>query len=242
MRPTPFCHAFARQARRVLSEWDSLERFALSGGAEGDPRASDFRMGFCCPFFPGVEKFSSLISIVSSKVLGREVRVDLLEDGESLDALRSGRVGGVISIGQIHADDVVCGSLGTVGCCLLMAPDHPLAAREFVTIEDVSGYPVLYSDHFEHFKSSVLDAYLARGLRSRFVAVNNDEELAAFMAAHGLSFMVAGNLVVPGGGLVTRPMAKEDEVAVPVCLSTLRDSGVMDYKAFRRGLSRLNLF
>lgn len=241
VRPTPFCRAFARQARRVLTEWDSLERFALSGGREGATDATRFQMGFCCPSFPGVEKFSALISIVSRKALGREVEVTLLAGSEALDALRSGRVDSLITIGSLSAEDITCGSLGTVASGLFMAADHPLTRLEQVSLADIKDNPVLVSEHFDHFNESVLNAYLARGLKARLVSVGTPEEFVSFYANQGVSFIVAGNLITPDAGFAIRPIVKSDEVAIPICLSTLRGAGGVDFMAYRRALTNLHV-
>lgn len=242
VRPTPFGRVFAARAGRVLEEWDALEHLARVGSAALAGDGGPFRMGFCCPSFPGVDKFSALIALVSRKVLRREVTVSLLEGTDAVDSLLAGRIDGLISIGSVRAEGIVCGSLGTVASCALMAADHPLAARESVTLDDLAAYPVLVSERFDHFNDSVLRIYLERGLRSELVPVSSAEELEVFFARGGVSFMVAGNLVTPSVGLVTRPIAQPDEVAVPICLSTPRGSGLTDYVEFRHALAGLGLF
>lgn len=239
--PTPLGRAFEARARRVLEEWDALERF-VAAPSSGTVLPGPFRMGFCCPAFPGVEKFCRFISVVAGRVLSREVEVSLTDGVEAPALLRSGRIDGLISIGRIDDDDVVCGSVGTIDSCVLLPKDHPLTRLKELSLDDIADYPVLVSRHFDHFNESVLRAYLARGLRSRLVEVGSLEDLRNFYEnEHGVSFMVGGNLLRPEEGFVVRPLVSGDTVAVPICLSTLRGAGGIDYVAFRRSLSKLSL-
>lgn len=239
--PTSLGRAFAVRARRVLDEWEALERFASSlFGASPD---APFRVGFCCPTYTGVERLVRLISMVTGKVLGRGVEVELIGCADALGALRSGRSDALLSVGPIEGAGVACGALGTVSSRVLLAADHPLADRDEVTLDELGDYPVLYPSDFEHYCRSVVDAYRERGLRSEPLEVNTYEmSVEFFTRLRGISFMVAGNVTGAGEGLVIRRLRPEDALSVPICLTTLRGPGEIDLVAFRRALSRASLF
>ncbi|WP_455139198.1 LysR family transcriptional regulator [Thermophilibacter sp.] len=239
VRPTPFCRALAGRARRVLDEWDDLERFARSGvrvASLDEP----FRMGFCCLEYAGVDRLVSLISAVSSKVIGRRVTVPFVPCDTALDELRAGRVDALITLGPLEADDVTCGSLGGMSSAALLPPGHPLAGRPEVTIDELGDYPVLDPVRFEHFSRAVVGAYAALGLRSERVRVCGHDEAVALMRRGGYSFIVAGNITGAEADGVIRPIV--DAAVIPICLTTLRDSSAIDYVGFRRALVRLGLF
>lgn len=241
--PTPLGRAFAVRARRVLDEWDALERFASSpSSALADVRAP-FNMGFCCPSYPGVDRLVRLIATVTSKVLSRHVEVKLVDCPDALDALRSGRCDALITVGALEADDVSCGPIGTVAYDVLLAVSHPLASKSHVTLDDLSDYPVLYPTLFEHFCESVVDAYRAHGLSSPVAEVSSEEmSVDFFTKQNGFSFIVAGNVTGVMDGFVIRPLAAGDMQPVPVCLSSLRGPVALDFVVFRKALSRFNLF
>ncbi|MDM8271243.1 LysR family transcriptional regulator [Thermophilibacter provencensis] len=241
VRPTPFGRAFAARARRVLDEWDSLERFARNStlGAADVP----FRMGFCCPSYSGVEKFCMLISTVTGRVLGRKVEVTLEACSEALDDLRSGKLDGIITVGPVSGDDVVCGALGTIGSCVLFAKGHPLEAKECVTLDDLADYPVLDPTNFEHFHDAVLSAYLAHGLLSEpHEVTTHDTSIEFFTKKNGYTFIVGGNVTGAAEGLVMRPLVPGDALAIPICLTTPKGASSVDFVEFRHALSRLTLF
>lgn len=243
VKPTSFGRAFAVRARRVLDEWDSLERFAKAGAS--DPVSGGvFQMGFCCPQYSGVEKFCMLISTVTGRVLGRKVDVVRMSCDSALGELRSGKVDAIITVGPISADDVVCGALGTIGSCVLIDASHPLASKETVTLEDLAPYPVLDpASAFSHFHDSVLEPYIAHGLQSEpYVVESLNMGIEFFTRRLGFSFMVGGNITGPAEGLIMRPIASSDALAIPICLTTLKSSRSTDYVEFRRALSRLSLF
>lgn len=241
VRPTSFGRAFAARARRVLDEWDSLERFARNStlGAADVP----FRMGFCCPSYSGVEKFCMLISTVTGRVLGRKVEVTLEACSEALDDLRAGKFDGIITVGPVSGDDVVCGALGTVGSCVLFAKGHPLEAKECVTLDDLADYPVLDPINFEHFHDAVLVPYFAHGLRSKpYEVTTHDTSIEFFSEKNGFSFMVGGSITGAAEGLIMRPLTPGDALAIPICLTTPKSASSVDFVEFRRALSRMTLF
>ena len=239
--PTPLGRAFATRARRVLDEWEALERFASEPGVTSAP--SPLRMGFCCPVYPGVERLVKLISTVTGKVLGRQVNVDMLRCSDALDALRSGRCDALITVGPLEADDVSCGPLGTVSSDVLVPQNHPLAAKSEVSLDELADYPVLYPCDFEHYCRAVVDEYLKRGLRSEVVKFSVGDSMPGPVTDGGCySFIFVGNITGAPEGYVIRPLAKGDALPVPICLSSLRRPGGIDFVAFRRSLSRLSLF
>ena len=239
--PTPLGRAFATRARRVLDEWEALERFASEPGVASAP--APLRMGFCCPVYPGVEWLVKLISTVTGKVLGRQVNVDMLRCSDALDALRSGRCDALITVGPLEADDVSCGPLGTVSSDVLVPQNHPLAAKSEVSLDELADYPVLYPCDFEHYCRAVVDEYLKRGLRSEVVKFSvGDPAPDSLTDGSCYSFIFVGNITGAPEGYVIRPLAKGDALPVPICLSSLRRPGGIDFVAFRRSLSRLSLF
>ena len=231
---------FAEHARRVLEEWEALERFAA---APTPASSSPQRIGFCCPVYEGVERHVRLISTVTGKVLGRHVDVEMLRCSEGLDALLLGRVDALITIGPLDGADVTSVALGTVSSAVILPADHPLAAREELTLDELGAYPVLYPVGFDHFSHTVVDGYLQRGLRSEPVEVGSGDDVADFYdRRHGYSFIAAGNITGAPQGFVIRELRASERAAVPICLTTRRGPGGIDTVAFRRALSRLSPF
>lgn len=241
--PTPLGRAFAVRARRVLDEWDALERFASSpSSALADVRAP-FSMGFCCPSYPGIDRLVRLISTVTSKVLSRRVDVELVDCPDALDALRSGRCDALITVGALEADDVSCGPIGTVASDVLLAADHPLASRDELTLAELADYPVLRPRNFEHYCRCVVDEYLRQGLSSSVIEIATDDEPGDFgETGDAYSFIFVGNVTGAPEGFVIRRLVRSDVLSVPICISSLRGHRGFDLASFRHALSRLSLF
>ena len=240
--PTPLGRTFASHARRVLEEWASLERFVAAPQAERIG-FSTFHIGFCCLNYPGIERLVHLISTVTGKVLGRRVEVELLDCSEALGALRSHRADAVISVSPLSADDVNCGSIGTLSSSVLLATTHPLARKSRVSLADLNDYPLLYPTSFEHYCKSVVDAYRAKGLSSPVLEASPETMSADFITSQNVfSFIVAGNVTGAMEGFVIRPIEAVDMQPVPICISTLRGPGALDIVSFRKALSHLSLF
>ncbi|MDO4428941.1 MAG: LysR family transcriptional regulator [Atopobiaceae bacterium] len=234
--PTPLCRAFATRAHRVLDEWDALERFASAP-------AIPFRLGFCYLEYPGIDRLVRLISAVTSKILGRQVDVELTPCVDALDALRSGREDALITMGPLEADDVACGQLGTVSSDVLVSTGHPLAGKDVLTLDDLADYPVLRPVGFEHYAHAVVDEYVRRGLRSEVVDLAPEgPSFDPSIVDRGYSFIFVGNVTGAPEGFVMRPLAKSDGLSVPICFSSLRRPGGLDLSSCRRSLARLSLF
>lgn len=235
--PTPLGRAFGLRAGKVLKEFDALERFARSRGDE----ARGLRMGFCAPAFPGIEKFCALIRAVTTRALGRETEV-LLTTGETcVEDLRSGRLDALVTIGQLHEPGIVCGSLGTMVPSVIMAETNPLAQKSMLTLEDINTCPVLLSPNFDHFNESVCRAYVRRGMTSELVEARSVEDYADLIQGHnGLSFLVGGEFLGPMPYCVVRPIAPQDRMPIPICLSSLQGADV-SYLELQRALSAMKI-
>nr|WP_239471121.1 LysR substrate-binding domain-containing protein [Olsenella uli] len=200
-------------------------------------------MGLCCPRYPGVERLVALVSAVSARAVGREVRTSLTSCADALEELRSGRVDALVTLAPLEAGDVTCGSLGTLASSVLLAADHPLAAREELTIGELGAYPLLCPVDYDHFVFSVVRPYLERGLASPVVEVEVDGEAGERGGVPegfcGYAFQVAADITGTVEGCVSRPVAAPEMVPVPIFLSTLRGSGSVDFVVFRRALSRM---
>lgn len=243
VKPTPYGRAFAVRARRVLDEWNGLERF-VSARENGGAVEGPLRMGFCCLQYSGVEKFCMLISTITGRVLGRKVDVLLEPCSSALDDLRTGKLDAIITLGSVDEDDMTCSGLGTLGTCVILSEDHPLAKKDVVTLDDLADYPVLDpAGIYEHFHDAVVEPYFESGLRSERCVVNTDKEDAVhFVENGGYSFMVGGNITGAPEGSTLRPIAPKDMIATPICLITPKDSLAIDHVEFRRALAKLSLF
>lgn len=241
VNPTQLGRAFGVRARHVLREYDELERFVRSRGHDADPTAP-FRIGFCCPEFPGIERLCALIETLTGRALRRKVDVALVTGRSCVADLRERRIDALITIGQLRERGIVCGSLGTMMSCVVMSPKNPLASKPAVTLGDINGCPVALSCDFDHFNESVCQAYVARGMTSELVEISHQEDFVEFLEERGgLSFIVGGEFMGFLGDMVMRPIDPADRVMVPICLSSLSGADV-SYLEIRHALSEMKLF
>ena len=238
--PTQLGKAFAARARRVLDEYDALDRFVSSHGREGDP-ARRFRLGLCVPAFTGIEKICAIADAVTSKALGLKVDLAVVPTESCVDDLREGRLDALITVGMVREPGIVCGSLGTMLPFVVMAETNPLAQKDEVALADINSCPVALSTTFDQFNESVCLAYVERGMTSELVEVSSTEDfLDLLVRRNGLSFIVGGDFVGPFEGCVTRPIAVQDRMPIPICLSSLEGAGV-SYLDLARALAKLKI-
>lgn len=100
-------------------------------------------------------------------------------------------------------------------CCLMMRADHPLAARDRITIEDLAGQSWAGTRKHEFTRSQLEHAFRRRGLPFGSVIVEADSlhALVAVVARTSLISMINMRSVREGGlpeGVVVRPLAFDD--------------------------------
>ena len=81
-------------------------------------------------------------------------------------------------IGEFSAPDTDCVNIGNLPTGIGMTSDHPLAARQSVSLADLAPYPILWSEGFDSFNRSIFNVYAERGIPSPIVRVAEDGTLS----------------------------------------------------------------
>lgn len=238
--PTSFGRSFGARAGRLVEEFDALESFAHGQGLEDCPR-DVLRVGFCCPRLPGIDSMASLTKSIVERTLGREAEVVFTDGTVCIDELKAGKYSVLITVGNVHEDGIVTGSLGGMNPYVVVGCENPLAQKPEVAFNDLVGRPVVLSEKFDFFNDSVCRSYEARGLDAEYIVVRTHDELHDVMHRRGgVTFIVGGNFLQDFPDAVIRPIAAADRIQIPICLSSLPGSDV-SYPDLRRALSEMKL-
>lgn len=236
VHPTPCGDAFYQEARSVLSGFDELEAFA--GHYKESQKSERLRLALCTPPFFNNEPARMHIASFVKRGLGIDASVDLSWGEETLEFLRRRDFDALITIGTVLAPDIDCVPAGTITPGLMMAADHPLAGSSDVSLADMKKYPVLAPDSLDAFSQSVVAAY-----RDKDVDVNmarlTEEGMDSLLKDEQALIFVAGILALGElyPGAVTKLVAPEDAVAIPVCLVSLKEWKTPAYRAFEEWLA-----
>lgn len=220
VRPTPFGEAFFSKALPVLESFEDLEAFAHGTEAQG---GAALRMALCTAQFYRSDHACASLASFASRHLGIKVSVEVEPLESALDALRRGEFDGLFSIGMCEAEDVNCSFLGTVVPGLVMAANHPLAAKRTISLDDMKKYPVVTAGNFDSFNIPVEEGYRARGIEVRNIGVHAKDYERLLFKENGMAFAAgvsALGQMYPG--CVMRLVSRKDAVIVPLGLVSLK--------------------
>jgi LysR family transcriptional regulator, regulator for metE and metH len=141
---TPVGERVLASARRVLHEVESLERDLAAQSVNGD--AGVVRLATecytCYHWLPGV------LTAFRKEWPRVEVRIIAEATADPVRALFDGALDLAIVAGDVDERRLGCTSLFEDEQVVVVAPDHPLAARPFVTPEDLATeHLILYTTH-----------------------------------------------------------------------------------------------
>jgi DNA-binding transcriptional LysR family regulator len=109
--------------------------------------------------------------------------------------------------GIFHHDALTAVSLCTARVVCLMQPDHPLAARETISPQDLADEPLVSMGRLSPLSQQVIDAFETVGLARRISIQIADSGLAAHFCANGLGLALLDPFflrAVPLSNLVVR--------------------------------------
>lgn len=233
--PTPFGIAFCDKAREVLRAFEELEALPQTY-AVGEGSRPALRLALYAPRFNNNEFVCASIERFIGKNLGIKVETPLLNGTEATEQLRAHLIDAFVSIGTFSQPDMDCVPIGSMSTAIVMGIDHPLTAKDKVTLEDINQYPVLHAPEFDSFNDSVLNTYRKHGLTSEIFMPESAESYEHFVKElNGLSFAVsmpAVPIVFPG--TISRPIDPKDVIPIPICLVSPKEGKTKAYYAAER--------
>ena len=106
--------------------------------------------------------------------------------------------------------------------CAIMAPDHELAARASVTLDECSAYPLMYQDHSASMQPFFGDEMVAFNSAHKPLAISNTLAVLKRLLLRGLgiAFYTRRGFAeeLNNGKLVAVPLEEERLSALRLCL------------------------
>lgn len=223
MTPTVFALSFYQQATSVLARFAELEAFA-SSYREPAPALDHLRFALNTPAFLGNEVVRENTAALVQSLVGIETTMALATGSCGLEGLRSGGIDVLVTVGTFNHPDLVCRPVGTVPSAIFMSREHPLAAKEALSLADIAPYPVALSTWFDSANESIVSTYQARddGQDLHFVDLELND-MPDYLEQGGLIFTTdIPALEKSHRWAALRPFVPEDSVAVPICVVYLK--------------------
>ena len=182
--PTPAGRRFLTRARAVLRDAEELERFAseLTGELTGV-----LELGCFLPLAPLIA--ARLCQTFEQARVG--VGVELVESGQDdlMARLRSGRLALALTYDLELADDIAFEALAELPPLAVFAADHPLAARQEVSLRELADEPLVLLD-LPHSRDYFRALFLAEGVDPTPARRSTQPEVIRTLVANGYGYTI----------------------------------------------------
>lgn len=213
---TPSGRYVAEHARALLAQAGDLQ---LHAGASEHLTRGSVSIGCYGTLAPTL--LSALVDGFVRRHPGVEVDFVHGDQPSMLEALEAGRADLAIAYDLSLGARLRRLPLYTAHANVVLAPDHPLAARKRLTLRDLADHPMVLLD-LAPSRDNTMRMFAAAGLVPRVRFRTTDFEVTRSLVARGLGWSVliqnpAGGVSYEGRPLLVRPL-DEDAAGVPVSL------------------------
>ncbi|NGM17343.1 LysR family transcriptional regulator [Eggerthellaceae bacterium zg-893] len=237
---TPFGSGLLEKAVEVKESFNELKAFAAHE-ARRRKGSTVIDIGLCIPPFCNDAKLRRGVERFVQTGMERDVHVIQCSWEKGLTLLSADKIDALVTLGAPpKSSGCNVSAIGTVPAGLIMGPNHPLAARDDITLEDVAAYPVLIDQRFDCFFDEMYPFY---GPKLPDVRLSVDDSDAFHFQELGL-VLTPG---VPTLGIfpigVMRFLPELETKKVPLCVVSIRGAKSSRCRAFEKFLyaSMLNL-
>ncbi|MCK0197288.1 LysR family transcriptional regulator [Ancylobacter sp. 6x-1] len=186
-------------------------------------------------FMPG------LISRFTQTHPGISVNLDEGDQQLVLDALIAGRTEIALSYDFARPEEIVADSLAELPPYAVLPPDHPLAARESVTLADLAPEPFILLD-LPYSRDYFVRLFRSAGLEPRIAFRSRVYELTRGLVGQGLGYTIQNvmprtQLTADGGRVASVPIVDALEPVRLVALRLKRQAARPAVEVFARHLA-----
>lgn len=230
--PTKLGIEFYKRAFPVIEAFEGLESFAR--GEEPVATAPKrFDIALAAPNFLNNEGICKAFSVFISQNTNFDVNIVMVSPTIAQQELEAHKFCSLITIGKYENPQVNCLAIGTLPTGVCIARTHPLAAKSSVTLAELAEYPAGMSPICDSFNESILKMYKKRGLVTNIREVQSlSEDEPSFMNRdNGYFFSAIFPLSSQQPSEYTIiPIARQDQIEVPICSVTLKQGGMQQYR------------
>ena len=225
VNPTAFGRAFYQKARVAAKAYGELEAMTVDSQGSDLEQLKPFRMALCSPAFDGDDRMRHAWSTFLQRNTDTPIEFELASREQMLHGIGPDDYDALVTIGTYEKPGCTCTPVGTLPCGITIARTHPLAAKEFVTFEDLAAYPAGESAVYDSFNDSILVTFKKRGLVTNVNPISTAAEAVAHITVkQGYYFSVAiSQLTKPQLTTVLRPLDPAEDPRIPICFVTRDD-------------------
>ena len=229
--------AFYQKARVAAAAFRELEAFPGEAGTE----ATHLRIALCAPPFQGSDTLTKSMSRLIRERVGIDVDYFTVDPRTVAEDMRKGSVDALVTIGVLEREGVKCTPVGKLPTGIMISRDHPLAAKEVVSVDDLDDYPAAMSPWYDTFNKSILVMYRDAGL------IKNIRPVESLEASNRLLMEEQGyffSAMYPwrdeeSNPLTLRPIDPAEGIAVPICIASVDGVKSPQYETVMHYLAKL---
>ena len=232
--------AFYKKARVAAAAFHELEVFPGEAEGSGDG-LTRLRIALCAPAFQGSNTLTKSMSRFIRERVGIEVDYFTVDPRTVTEDMRRGSVDALVTIGVLEREGVKCTPVGRLPTGIMISRDHPLAAKQVVSVADLDGYPAAMSPWYDTFNKSILAMYRDAGLIKNIRPVESlDASKRLLLEEQGYYF----SAMYPwrdeeSNPLTLRPIDPAEGIAVPICIASVDGVKSPQYETVMRYLTKL---
>ena len=232
--------AFYKKARVAAAAFHELEVFLGEAEGTGDG-LTRLRIALCAPAFQGSDTLTKSMSRFIRERVGIEVDYFTVDPRTVTEDMRRGSVDALVTIGVLEREGVKCTPVGRLPTGIMISRDHPLAAKQVVSVADLDGYPAAMSPWYDTFNKSILVMYRDAGLIKNIRPVESlDASKRLLLEEQGYYF----SAMYPwrdeeSNPLTLRPIDPAEGIAVPICIASVDGVKSPQYETVMRYLTKL---
>lgn len=189
LMPTPGADLIYREAQRILAAIDDFPRLAQDIRSHVGARLRVITMPRAgrCLVVPALQRFSAEYPLIHHTVeVQARVDMELWISRQQFDV-------GIGALPAVH-DALVTEELCSAPLAVVMAPDHPLASRDSLTVKDIVDEPLVTLKPGYMLRRYMDDLFEQAGLKPYIRTEVANSMLACDLAASGVGMMICDTL------------------------------------------------
>ncbi len=239
--PTQLGHDFYLRSKPVLESFEQLEAYVHGEKGSEEIGLAPYKAALASPNFANSDALCLAFSQFISQNVGLNIELSVVNPQTAQQSLEAHEFEAFVTIGSYSNPKTNCLTLGTLPTGIIVAKNHPLAQKQFVTLAELSEYPAGFSPICDSFNESILVSYQKAGLITNIETVEslaeNDYEFMGKRQGYFFSALFPmGNNNEANFALI--PINPNEALETPICSISLKNGTSTVWRAVEEFLKK----
>lgn len=219
IKPTPEAYELVGYARKVLFATEEMEQQAHRHTRVATEEGT-ITLGLLTVPYRGTLLSKGLFTQFESEYPHVNLHIEAYANETCIDALREKMIDAAVVLDKPSPldDDIRCEQVASIRPQAVLRESHPLACREYISLEELASFPVATPSNLRYAMSGLRRAFTNRDLRPAFKNIEpSSEAILAFLGGNGV-LLAFDTTPLPArfDNLKTVPLASDEDLTWPV--------------------------